>query len=203
MLGHASDDALERYSMGICGEQETAELEEHLLVCHSCQDRAAEADLLIKPLRAALAREHSRSPSSRTGGSFFRRIWPPSYRFVWVPALGTLLLVAAGWRDFRELSAPPQRITLAAFRGADSDATTHASAGAPINLQLDLSAVRPSPGYRIEVVSSSGSVEKQGLLGPASDRAHFDAGRLSPGRHWVRLYDNGGSLLQEYGLSVD
>lgn len=203
MSSHASDDALERYSMGTCSEEETAELEEHLLVCHSCQDRAAEADLLIKPLRAALAREQSRPLTARKGGSFFRRIWPPSQRFVWVPALGTLLLVAAGWQDFREFNAPPQRIALAAFRGADTDATTHASTGAPIDLQLDLSAVRRSPRYRIEIVSASGAVEKRGLLGAAADSAHFDAGRLSTGRHWVRLYDDGGNLLQEYGLSVD
>ncbi|MCC7498990.1 MAG: hypothetical protein IT160_15510 [Bryobacterales bacterium] len=203
MSGHASDHALERYSMGRCGEEELAQLEEHLLVCSRCQDRAAESDLLIHSLRGALAEGPLPSPrAERAGGGWFRRFFLSSRRLVWAPVLGTLLLVVVGWRDLREAGSAPQQVTLAAFRGVEDNIGVHAAPGAPIRLRLDLSTVRPSPHFRLEVVDASGSVTRQGNL-PGAATASFDAGPLSSGHHWIRLYDANGTLLREYGLNVN
>ncbi len=204
MSCHASEDALERYSLGACSEKELAELEAHLLVCHNCQDRALESDLLVKPLRLALAAEQSRSETAarRKAGSRFR-FWSPPGRLVWAPALGTLLLVFAGWRDFQSATVAPQHVTLAAFRGAENNTSAHASPGAPIQLRLNLSAVRISPNYRIEIVRSDGGIEKRANLSPRLETTSFNAGRLDTGNYWVRLYDVDGILLREYGLTVD
>jgi hypothetical protein len=46
VAGHISDDDLERYAMGtVKDEAELAALEEHLLVCGPCIDRAENTDL--------------------------------------------------------------------------------------------------------------------------------------------------------------
>ena len=50
---HIDEETLERYALGRLGEEEAAPVEEHLLICHSCQDRLAAADEYIRIVRAA------------------------------------------------------------------------------------------------------------------------------------------------------
>ena len=55
MAGHISDDDLERYAMGtVKDEGELARLEEHLLVCGQCIERAEKNEECIESIRAAL-----------------------------------------------------------------------------------------------------------------------------------------------------
>ena len=51
MAAHIDDETLERYAMKQLPETEAAPVEEHLLVCHHCQDRLAEIDRLLAALR--------------------------------------------------------------------------------------------------------------------------------------------------------
>lgn len=52
---HISDDDLERYYLGmITDEAELAPLEEHLLWCHACQDRAQEVQDYVDLLRESV-----------------------------------------------------------------------------------------------------------------------------------------------------
>jgi hypothetical protein len=201
---HASEEALERYSLGACSEAELAQIEEHLLICHNCQDRLAETDLLIRPLRAALAAEGSHLEGAASGlkprkTSWF---WPVPRKLVWVPALGVFILMLVGWRAYHLSTPMPQIVALAAFRGAESDVSAQAFANAPIELRLDVSSLRTSPQYRIEIVSATGTLERSGSIRGHPETTRFDAGRLAAGRYWVRLYDLEGTLLREYGLMV-
>jgi hypothetical protein len=55
MTEHISDDDLERYAMGaVTDEGELAALEEHLLVCGPCIERAEKNEVYVKTIRAAL-----------------------------------------------------------------------------------------------------------------------------------------------------
>jgi hypothetical protein len=59
--GHLSDGDLERYAMGVVkDERELAALEEHLLVCGRCIDRAERNEGYIETMRAALRRIQAR-----------------------------------------------------------------------------------------------------------------------------------------------
>ena len=59
--GHISDDDLERYAMGaVKDEGELAALEEHLLVCGQCIERAEKTEGYIETMRAALRRIQAR-----------------------------------------------------------------------------------------------------------------------------------------------
>ena len=54
---HLSDDDLERWAMGaVKDEGELAVLEEHLLTCGWCIDRAESTEGYIETMRAALGR---------------------------------------------------------------------------------------------------------------------------------------------------
>lgn len=50
-----SDDMVEEYAMGMQSEEDCTYLEQHLLICSTCQDRLAEMDEYIKAAKAAAA----------------------------------------------------------------------------------------------------------------------------------------------------
>ena len=54
-MEHISDHDLERYQLGrVVGEAELAPLEEHLLACPGCVERAEEAAAYVQALQAAI-----------------------------------------------------------------------------------------------------------------------------------------------------
>ena len=62
--GHISDDDLERYAMGgVKDEWELAALEEHLLVCGWCIDRAEKTEGYVEAMRRALRRLQAKRKS--------------------------------------------------------------------------------------------------------------------------------------------
>lgn len=55
MAGHITDGDLERYAMGTMEDEgQLAILEEHLLVCGQCIDRAEAAEAYVQAMRTAL-----------------------------------------------------------------------------------------------------------------------------------------------------
>ena len=63
-LPHIAEDALELYVMGRLSEPETEPVEEHLLVCHHCQDLLEETEEFVKAIRVA-ARELENEPEAQ------------------------------------------------------------------------------------------------------------------------------------------
>jgi hypothetical protein len=61
-LDHITEDSLERYSMGTLPESETGPLEDHLLICHECQDRLRATDEFVGAMRKAAERMRSQKP---------------------------------------------------------------------------------------------------------------------------------------------
>ena len=53
---HPSDDVLEEYALRRLDEAATAEVEEHLLFCEECQDRAEETERYVDAIQTALRR---------------------------------------------------------------------------------------------------------------------------------------------------
>jgi anti-sigma factor RsiW len=50
---HISEDDLERYAMRSLPARDSERLEEHLLICHQCQDRLRETDAYVAAMKAA------------------------------------------------------------------------------------------------------------------------------------------------------
>jgi len=53
-VNHIVTDDLERFYLGMLDETELASIEEHLLWCHSCVDRAEESAQYVDDFRAAI-----------------------------------------------------------------------------------------------------------------------------------------------------
>jgi anti-sigma factor ChrR (cupin superfamily) len=52
---HSPADRLERYAMGKLSDQESTRIEEHLLICVTCQKRLEEQDEFLSVARTAMA----------------------------------------------------------------------------------------------------------------------------------------------------
>ncbi|MGA2120054.1 MAG: hypothetical protein ABSH56_35625 [Bryobacteraceae bacterium] len=64
---HIPGDTLERLVMNRLSESELEPVEEHLLVCRSCQDRLEAKDEFVKAMKAAMA-EFTRSGEAHENG---------------------------------------------------------------------------------------------------------------------------------------
>ena len=63
---HPSEEVLERYLFGSLPEQKIEQLEEHLLVCHSCIETAELLLSFVQSLRSSLG--SNRKPKTRAAG---------------------------------------------------------------------------------------------------------------------------------------
>ena len=59
------DDLLDLYALGRLPDADTAEVEEHLLLCGTCRDRLSETDRFIAALRYAAALDLPLKPAAR------------------------------------------------------------------------------------------------------------------------------------------
>src|SRR5215210_124744 len=113
---HPEEEVLERYALGKLDESAAAPIEEHVLVCHECQDRLAAADDYIHTLKAALPAlppERVEQPS--------RRFWQlPG--MIWAPALAAVVVFAIILE--RPDSYSTRVVELRSFRGAESSPVT-------------------------------------------------------------------------------
>jgi hypothetical protein len=182
--GHISAEDIERYSMGDTSEEEVSRIEEHLLVCETCQNRVTESDGYVSAMRTAATQLRS-SPR--------RRKLPR-----WIPLLAAaaLVIVAATFalRLVRAPAEPAVIVNLEATRGAGIEA--RAPAGRRLDLALNLAGLASAPYYRIEMVDRLGTPVWQGTTA----QAHVPP--RATGAYFIRVYSPAGELLREYGLEI-
>ena len=189
---HATDDQFERYSMGRLAGLELEQFEEHLLVCTACQTRLAAEDAFTQGMRSAAQASESQPVAPR-------RIHP---KLLWGLGLATAALLAVMAVPPLLTHRPavqPALVVLQANRGSESSITAARTA---ITLALDLTDLRPFPGYRIEVVDQTGRQVFASQAAPANNslRVTLSDG-LSRGTYFVRLYSPARELLREYALT--
>lgn len=200
--GHASEDALERYSLGSASEAEAEAFEEHLLVCPECQDRLAEMDVFVRATRLA-ARNLQERPETRWGLlphlAFPRRVWISA-----MAGLATVLASAGLWSLLRPGNVQPVTVGLASVRGHDQPFGARAPAGRPLRLQLDAAGLPEEPPYRVEIVDANGRTVHEVAVPGAGESLEAAVPSLRPGRYWVRLYSPAAPrvLLREFGLTA-
>ena len=83
--GHVPEDSLEAYAMGMLSSEECVLIEEHLLICPTCQRDLEAVDDYIQVARAAIAALAPQPPA---------RIGPQS---AWVLRAAAFVLAAAQW----------------------------------------------------------------------------------------------------------
>jgi len=189
---HLGEELLENYSMGSLAEPDVATLEEHVLVCVTCQNRLAETDSWIRGMRRA----------ARGLPVPARRTWAPWSLPRLVPVLAALtLIVAAGvaLRFNHGGAIAPVEVVLEATRGAAVQAPTMQ----PLLLMPGLESLPPLTRYNLEIVDQFGKeVWRANVVpGPAAASGVKMPG-MSPGTYFVRLYDPSHVLLREYAVEA-
>jgi hypothetical protein len=196
---HGSDELLEQYSMGRLDERTSQDLEEHLLICASCQDNLALADAYRKSMCGAALRlrEQARHPVKRWFGGPFHLPKP-----VWaIAALVLVIAVGSRWPSIHGSAAQPVVVLLQSNRGAQSPLNSSTPAARPITLLLDLTDLPPLPQYRLEVVDAAGRPVFGSSAAPRGNKVRATIAQgLPAGMYYVRVY--GQELMREYGLEA-
>jgi hypothetical protein len=197
---HPTEVMWEEYSFGRLNEQEVAALEEHLLVCETCQISLEELSDYIAVMKAGAA-ELADSPRHRLahGWRFVRRAAAqPLGPVLWITglaAVGIALWLPPGPAPSKAAAL----VNLASFRGDVS--TSHAPASRPLDLSISASDVPAAPEYRVTVVTGSGKQVWAGTPKVAEGVLSVRVPQgLEAGQYWVRLYSLESKILSEYGL---
>lgn len=194
---HLDGDTLEEYAFRRLSEAATEALEEHLLICETCQEALAEVDEFVQLMKEATAQ----LASSR---SSFELRWPRSRRGragIGVSGLAIVLLAALAFWPSRR--APSSTVQLVALRGDDTAAIAHARGG-PLDLVIDVSDLPGVAKFRLEVVNAAGRRQWDGEANPADGKLTVLLPKaLGRGTYWVRLSGSDGELLREFGLRSD
>jgi hypothetical protein len=214
---HPPEEALEQYVFGRLNEQKAVPLEEHLLVCETCQASLEELDQYIGIMKAGAAR-FVVAPRPSMLAQIWDFVRPRASerprRLAWAAAFaGGCAAVIFSLSPARY--APPTSVLLDSFRGGESITLAHAPARKPLDLSinLDLSVhaapAASQPDYRVEVVTASGKLAWSGTQKPGAQKGvggmllmHLPRG-LDAGSYWVRLYAPPSQLLGEFGLRLD
>ncbi len=209
------EEEIEGYALGKMSASRAAAFEEHLLICHRCQDRLAELDAFVRALRAVAPRLREEDRKKNFAGA---RIlpWIETLRH-WgetlprVPALAGMLLVVGllvvvPWgfrRGNARLARTPAVVELEAYRSAPG-AVASGRSDRPLTIRTRAVGLPSSPSYLLEIASVTGQRE---WAQPVQDRGGWLEATtprpLAPGQHFVRLYLPGGALVREFSLRVD
>ena len=216
---HVPEDVIEKYFMGHLPASDLEWVEEHLLACSECQDRAVEVEEFIHVTKAALRLEQRKpvataqqlrsSPSWRESLSTF----PTAFQmWVYAPAAAALavamLTVALPALRHTPASAglasqgSASEIEMNSMRGAD--VISHAHSNSPLTLALDTNGLLSfGPQSKVQIVDANGAEVWWGAAKMSANGSRvLLPGGLAAGRYWVRIL-NGQDILREYGLAVD
>ena len=188
---HADAEDLESYSMGASSLEETARIEEHLLICEDCRNRLRAGEDFLNSMQMA-ARQWRRDESAVKGRGGKIPAWLPV-----LAAACALLLAVVAIRAVRT-GSPAVAVSLTALRG--SGAGSIGPADRELSLQPDLTGLAGEPTYRLEIVDQTG--RPLCLAALARTQGSVTVPGLGAGLYFVRLYLPAGNLLREYGLEI-
>jgi hypothetical protein len=201
---HVGEERLEAYATNSLAEDEVAVVEEHLLICSTCQDRLDAVEHYLRAMEGAAKRIRAEESRALVPGvwervlTWVRRpIAAGGLAVAGVTVAGLILLIRP---HLREQPGAPVDIELQAVRGATFQT---AQAGHALHLHLDGRGVPEMRPFQIEIVDEEGAKIWRGS-GTASDSvilANVDQS-FKPGTYFVRLLKEGSDPIREYQLLV-
>ena len=192
-FSHETDEQLELFGLGRLTEQRVAVVEQHLLLCEVCQERLSDVETFAVAMRQAVGDEPK---VQAIKGSFewltFRSLMQPA--LAWTAGFAPLLFAVGLYLHSDRNVVPVASLQLTATRG---DLQTAMPARQTEMILADAPAL---PSLRAEVVDDTGGPVWSGAL----ENGHRIklVKQVAPGTYFVRLYDDAGKLLHEYGFRV-
>ena len=189
---HLNEDEVERYSIGSVSEPELAPLEEHLLLCETCQIRVTETDVYVAAVKAA-GESVWHEPARRRWEFLFFRLAPAA------AAAALLIVLAVESPRLSNRAQMPAAVTLEALRGS---AIGKAPAARPLIIRLDVTGLPQQKAYRLEAVDAAGNPVWKGEAAVEGLAAKASLPALGPGEYYLRIYEASGKLVREFGLET-
>jgi len=202
---HASDELLEQYAMCKLPEPDTADLEEHLLICSECRDRLEETETFLLAFRQA-AQDPVPVRHSFVNRIFANLSLPHVPKLAWVPVAAVVALLAIWIPTQKQSGTGMKSVELMAYRSGEGSGPVSIRSGEPVELRADLTGVPAAETYRVEIAGRDGDVVYQSEAKPDANKlvvAIKDG--LEAGRYWVRIYqpDQTESPLREFGIRAE
>jgi hypothetical protein len=192
---HVTEEQLEQYALGGQPALDIQHIEEHLLICTTCQ---AQLDI-IADFQIGIKKALQSEPA-------LLRPAAPAKWFGWLRrpvvsmglALAALVLVIGLFSNNRVQFEPVATLQLTALRGEMPTAV----AAREFDLML-ADGPREGGPFRVEVVGAAGQMMWTGLAESGASGVRVKVlQRLGPGDYFVRLYADSGKVLHEYGFHV-
>ncbi len=189
-ISHQTDEQLELYALGRLPEPSVAEVEEHLLVCAACQERVDDLEVYAFAMRQAISTEPASPPKP-----WFQQSWLKMPVLAWAGGIAAIVFAVTLYLQSTPHLAPLASLQLTAMRGAMP------AVGPSRETDITLADAPSGTALRTEIVDATGSTVWSGIL---ESRTHKIAltRQIAAGNYFVRLFDDGGKLLHEYGFQV-
>jgi len=201
-ISHIDEEMLERYSLNQLREEEVAPVEEHLLICPSCQTRLDEADQYVQTMKQAIISTQKDQTTARSGKQSL--LLKPGWALACAAAVVALAAVIV--IPVRRSNNPEVDIQLIAARGGDSLPIAQGRSGARFHLHMDATEIVKADSYSVELVNARGEQVWRGSTRAHQNELQVEVSReLKPGKYWARLFDSSKPpvLIREYGLELN
>jgi anti-sigma factor RsiW len=190
---HPNEEALERFLLQQCSEEELEVVETHVLACESCVAQLEALELDIAATKMAL--ENLEAKPQRKHMAKAAGAWKSWFTIPRLSLAGGAAVLACG----AILLSVPHDVALTAYRGTE---TAIVSEWRPLQMHLNAADLNEGP-VQVEVVDRLGSPVWKGASTVRNDSVDVHLPRIKQsGTHFLRLYNPQGDLLREYAFQV-
>jgi hypothetical protein len=204
-LDHPAEEALERFLLHQCPDEELETVETHILGCGSCVSRLETLETQVANLRLGfeeLERQRTVAVAAKQHRSW--KTWFTVPNLAWAGAAAVVVVGLAITPQLLRHTAPLAEVSLIATRGAE---TTAVPQGRPLHVHLNAAGLPEAP-VSVELVDGAGTQLWRGSGLVRHDQVNVTTPQIiSPGDYFLRLYAPGrdgqpGDLLREFALQV-
>lgn len=204
-IDHPAEEALERFLLHQCPDEELDTVETHILGCGACVSRLEALETQVADLRLGfeeLERKQAVAVAAKQHRS--RKTWFTVPNLAWAGAAAVVVVGLAITPQLLRHPAPLAEVSLIATRGAE---TTAVPEGRPLHVHLDAAGLPEGP-VSVELVDGTGAQIWKGSGLVRHDQVDVTTPQIAgPGAYFFRLYAaarNGqpGDLLREFALQV-
>jgi len=190
---HPDEEALERFILHKCSEEELEIVETHVLACESCVAQLETLELDIAATKMAL--ESLEAMPQRKQAANAVSAWKSWFT---IPRL-SLASGAAALACGAIFLSVPHDVAMTAYRGTE---TTIVSEWRPLHMRLNAADLNEGP-VKVELVDRLGSPVWKGSATVQHDAIDVHLPRITQsGTHYLRLYNPQGDLLREFAFQV-
>jgi hypothetical protein len=204
-LDHPAEEALERFLLHRCPDEELETVETHIFACGACVDRLEALENHVADLRMGyeeLQRESAAAMAARQHRSW--KTWFTVPNLAWAGAAAVIVAGLAITPQLVRHSVPIAYVNLSAYRGTES---TIVPEGRPLHVRFNAADLAEGPVI-VQLVDDTGTQLWKGDALVRHEQIEVVTPKIgAKGGYFFRLYTAArnhqrGELLREFALQV-